>query len=68
MTNEIKCAIINTERKREVIKMRLIHYAVFNKTTKKRVYTNCDQRKCQEYLDKMQDKENYTIGYKWLSI
>ena len=48
--------------------MRLIHYAVFNKTTKERLYTNCDQAKCQEYLDKMPNKENYTIGYKWLSI
>lgn len=48
--------------------MRLIHYAVFNKETKERVYTNCDQAKCQEYLNKMDNKENYTVGYKWLSI
>ena len=48
--------------------MRLIHYAVFNKETNERVYTNCDQAKCQEYLDKMPNKENYIIGYKWLSI
>ena len=48
--------------------MRLIHYVVFNKTTLKRVYTNCNQAKCQEYLDKMPNKNDYAIGYKWLSI
>ena len=48
--------------------MRLIHYTVINKTTKERVYTNCSQAKCQEYLDKMPNKENYTIVYNWLSI
>ena len=48
--------------------MRLIHYTVLNKVTKERVYTNCDQRKCQEYLDKMDNKEDYTIVYNWLSI
>ena len=68
LTNGTNYAIINTEQKKEVIKMRLIHYAVFNKTTRERVYTNCDQSKCQEYLDKMPNKEDYTIGYKWLSI
>jgi hypothetical protein len=69
LTNGSRCGIIITVKKRKrYIKMRLIHYAVFNKTTKKRVYTNCDQRKCQEYLNKMPNKENYIIGYKWLSI
>ena len=48
--------------------MRLIHYAVFNKTTNERIYTNCDQRKCQEYLDKMPNKENFEIRYKWKSF
>ena len=48
--------------------MRLIHYAIFNKITNERVYTNYDQRKCQEYLNKMDNKENFEIRYKWLSI
>ena len=48
--------------------MRLIHYSVFHKATLKRVYVNCDQRKCQEYLDTLPNKEEYAISYKWLSI
>lgn len=48
--------------------MRLIHYAIFNKTTNERVYTNCDEAKCQAVLDQMPNKENFEIRYKWLSI
>ena len=45
--------------------MRIILYAIFNKTTNERVYTNCRQSKCQEMLDAMENKENYEIRYKW---
>ena len=48
--------------------MRLIHYAVFNKETRERVYTNCDFAKCQEYLESLPNQKDYIIGYKWLSI
>ena len=48
--------------------MRLIHYAIFNKTTNERIYTDCSQTRCQEVLDKMDNKENFEIRYNWLSI
>ena len=48
--------------------MRLVHYYVINKETGKRVYTNCRLHKAEEFLQNLQDKENYVICYKWLSI
>ena len=48
--------------------MRLIHYHVINKETNKREYTNCNESKCREYINGKEDKNNYIITYKWLSI
>lgn len=48
--------------------MRTIRYSVMNKETKKRVFVSYSQAKCEEYLNTLQDKENYTICYKWFSI
>ena len=48
--------------------MRTIIYAIINKETHERVYTNCRLAKCEEVLATMENKENYKIGYKWYSI
>ena len=48
--------------------MRTIRYYVINKAARTEVYTNCSHSKCVEHLNAMADKENYCIGYKWLSI
>lgn len=48
--------------------MRTVHYYVINKTTGKKVFVDCRRNKAQEYLESLEDKENYFIGYKWLSI
>ena len=49
-------------------KMRLIHYTVINKETNKREYTNCDRKKCEEFLAKKQNEKKFAIAYKWVSI
>lgn len=48
--------------------MRTICYAIFNKKTNERVYTNCEQRKCLEKLNTMENKENFEIRWKWFSF
>lgn len=48
--------------------MRLIHYSIVSKETGKRVFTHWNEAKCREQLETMNDKENYFIGYKWVSI
>lgn len=48
--------------------MRTIMYAVFNKETNKKVYTSIDRCRCENYINSLEDKENYTIRYKWFSI
>ena len=48
--------------------MRMMRYYIVNKDTKEAVYTNCDRAKCEEHLATMDNAENFTIGYKWLSI
>lgn len=48
--------------------MRLVHYYVVEKATGKKVFVNCRHSKAQEYLNTLEDKEGYFIGYKWLSI
>lgn len=48
--------------------MRVLLYSVFNKETKKRVYTNVDRRKCDERLTLLENKENYIITYRYRSI
>jgi hypothetical protein len=48
--------------------MRLVHYYVIEKATGKKVYVNCRFAKAEEFLQGLENKENYCIGYKWLSI
>ena len=48
--------------------MRTIRYYVINKTTKQAVYTECRKDRAEAFLNGLLDKENYTIGRKWLSI
>ena len=48
--------------------MRTIIYGVFNKETNERIYTNCRESKCVEFINKQDNKENYEIRHKWFSI
>lgn len=48
--------------------MKLFHYYVINKNTGKKVYVNCRKAKADEFLANLADKENYFIGYKFVSI
>ena len=48
--------------------MRTIIYAVFNKETRERVFTNINRYKCEDYINSLDNKENYVIGHKWFSI
>ena len=48
--------------------MRIVRYYIINKQTKQAVYTDCRKNRVEEILAGMTDKENYTIGYKWLSL
>ena len=48
--------------------MRTIMYAVFNKETNARVYTNADHSKCAEFINTQPNAEELTIRYKWFSI
>jgi hypothetical protein len=48
--------------------MRLVHHAVIEKATGKRVFIHCEERKCREFLNTLANQQNYTIGHKWLSI
>ena len=48
--------------------MRTIRYYIINKTTNESIYTNCSEKACREHLATLPNKEEYTIGYKWLSI
>ena len=46
--------------------MRIIKYAVFNKKTNERVFTNCSLRKCEGRLAQLGD--GYEIRHKWFGI
>lgn len=46
--------------------MRTIIYAVFNKDTNERVYTNADLHKCEEHMKGL--KGNFEIRHKWKSF
>jgi hypothetical protein len=48
--------------------MRIIKHAVIEKETGKRVYTNCQQSKCIEYLNALETKEKFAISHKWFSV
>ncbi len=47
--------------------MRTILYAVFNKETSERVYTDCRRHKCEEVLNQMENKNDFEIRHKWVS-
>jgi hypothetical protein len=55
------------QRKGEKI-MRLIHHSIIEKATGKKIFTHWSERECQKKLETMENKENYFIGYKWVSI
>ena len=48
--------------------MRMIKYAVYNTKENKRIFENANYNKCQEMLEKQENKNEYTIIHKWLSI
>ena len=48
--------------------MRTIRYYVVNKTTKRGIYTNTDLTKCEKFLANIENKNDFEIRYKWLSI
>ena len=62
ITNQTKTS------EKENKKMRVLLYSVFNKETKKRIYTNVDRMKCKEQIEKLENKENYIITYRYRSI
>ena len=48
--------------------MRTIIYSVYNKETNERVYANCRQSKCEEFIANQSNPTNFAIGYKWRSF
>ena len=48
--------------------MRAMRYYVIEKNTRKAIYTECRKDRAEAFLNGLVNKENYTIGYKWLSI
>ena len=74
MTNKASCAIIKiqreaqTSKRKELKTMRTIRYYIINKETGKAIYTDCCESKCKAFLATLANKENFAIGYKWLSI
>jgi L-rhamnose mutarotase len=47
--------------------MRTIKYAIFDKETNERLFTDFSRAKCEEEMEKMEDKEKFEIRYKWFS-
>lgn len=45
--------------------MKLTHYYVINKETGKVEYVNCRSWKAQEYMDALENKEQYEIRAKY---
>ncbi len=48
--------------------MRTIRYYVVNKNTNEGIYTNVQEAKCIAFLNALENKEDYKICHKWLSI
>ena len=48
--------------------MRTIRFYVVNKNTRKAIFTDCRKSKCETFLENLENKEDYAIGYKFLSI
>ena len=43
-------------------------YAVINKETGKKEFMSIDRYRCENFINNLENKENYAIGYKWMSI
>lgn len=48
--------------------MRMIRYFVIDKATNIPVYTDCRRYKCVEHINRLENKDQFAIGYKWMSI
>ena len=48
--------------------MRTIRHYVIHKETRKVVFFHRDSQKCRDFLNAMENKEDYCLGYKWFSI
>ena len=48
--------------------MRGMRFYVANKETGKGIFTDFRRAECEKFLESLADKENYAIGYKWLSL
>lgn len=48
--------------------MRTIKYAIFNKETNERVYTDVRRNKINEVMETLENKEKYEIRSKFFSI
>lgn len=48
--------------------MRIIHYAVVNKKTGKKAFVHCELHKAEDFLNTLENKEQFEIRHKWLSI
>ena len=48
--------------------MRLVHFYVINKKDGKATNVGCHRSKAEAIIAAKADPENWTIGYKWLSI
>ena len=73
LTDKNMCDILKMSIKQEQnfkrdLKMRTIVYAVFNKETNTRLYTNANHSKCVEFISGQPNADELTIRYKWFSI
>lgn len=48
--------------------MRTIIYSVINKNTNEKVYANCKNYKCEEFISKQENPNDFVITYKWRSF
>ncbi len=48
--------------------MRTIIYAIFNKETHERVFTDCRLAKVNEAFEALENKEMFVIRHNWMSI
>lgn len=48
--------------------MRINLYAIFNKETNERVYTDARRKECEKVLATMDNRENFEIRSKFVSI
>lgn len=48
--------------------MRTIIYAIFNKETHKRVFTDCRLYEVNKVFEALENKKQYVIRHKWMSV